>query len=665
MKKIFLLVLALFSSVIYSQTKGITYQAVILNPEGQHIPGFNNERSPLANTAICLRFSIYKEGVLEYQETKNTITDEFGMVNVTIGSGVYVGGTSTTLAGVNWDGNAKNLVVEVDPRGVCTNFIEISNQPFTYVPYAFYAENSGTPGPQGPAGPQGPQGIPGPQGPQGPAGTSGLPGATGPSGPQGPQGIAGPAGAIGPAGPQGLQGLQGVAGATGAAGPQGTAGINGASAYQVAVTNGFVGTEAQWLASLVGAQGAQGPQGPQGPAGTATSTIGSNASFSDAITTYYSDISICDNYTSIAVSNNGKFIIMGCKSDNSNGINGAGKVLVLKYENGIFEKIGQDLVGTLTNAQFGNQVGISGDGQTIFFTTGNVLDCCYIYKLVNNIWVLHSTISSFGGGSYKTRMNITADLIVHLDNSSNNTQSITFYKLIGTNWTPYQFFANGILSNGGGSQLEISNDGSIIALSNYGQNLGVIPSPWVLSNGRTGIFYFDGSNLIQKGNFIEGPSAKGWGYSYCLSDDGLKIGITTAGPYLPSPSYVRTYQFDSNSNIWQQYNNELIFSSQNNSSGNYGGGGIVYLDFDSSNNYLLVAHKIEFPQGAGSQIPGVFKSYYLLMKNQNNNWSQYGTAIDFKPVISSNYTNLPDNFEFKSNIFFHIIDSKLRIKDFN
>lgn len=271
MKKIFLLVLALFSSVIYSQTKGITYQAVILNPEGQHIPGFNNERSPLANTAICLRFSIYKEGVLEYQETKNTITDEFGMVNVTIGSGVYVGGTSTTLAGVNWDGNAKNLVVEVDPRGVCTNFIEISNQPFTYVPYAFYAENSGTPGPQGPAGPQGPQGIPGPQGPQGPAGTSGLPGATGPSGPQGPQGIAGPAGAIGPAGPQGLQGLQGVAGATGAAGPQGTAGINGASAYQVAVTNGFVGTEAQWLASLVGAQGAQ---GPQGPAGTANSNSG-------------------------------------------------------------------------------------------------------------------------------------------------------------------------------------------------------------------------------------------------------------------------------------------------------------------------------------------------------------------------------------------------------
>ena len=37
------------------------------------------------------------------------------------------------------------------------------------------------------------------------------------------------------------------------------AALNGASAYELAVANGFVGTETEWLASLVG------PQGPQGP----------------------------------------------------------------------------------------------------------------------------------------------------------------------------------------------------------------------------------------------------------------------------------------------------------------------------------------------------------------------------------------------------------------
>lgn len=45
-------------------------------------------------------------------------------------------------------------------------------------------------------------------------------------------------------------------GVQGPEGPPGTEG--GPSAYQIAVANGFTGSEAQWLASLVG---------PQGPAG--------------------------------------------------------------------------------------------------------------------------------------------------------------------------------------------------------------------------------------------------------------------------------------------------------------------------------------------------------------------------------------------------------------
>lgn len=50
----------------------------------------------------------------------------------------------------------------------------------------------------------------------------------------------------------------------------GLQGPAGASAYEVAVGNGFVGSEAAWLAALIGPagpQGAQGVAGPQGPAG--------------------------------------------------------------------------------------------------------------------------------------------------------------------------------------------------------------------------------------------------------------------------------------------------------------------------------------------------------------------------------------------------------------
>ncbi|MFF0630394.1 collagen-like protein [Streptomyces sp. NPDC004296] len=50
-------------------------------------------------------------------------------------------------------------------------------------------------------------------------------------------------------------------------GPPGERGPAGASAYEVAVADGFSGTPADWLASLVGPRGATGPQGPQGPVG--------------------------------------------------------------------------------------------------------------------------------------------------------------------------------------------------------------------------------------------------------------------------------------------------------------------------------------------------------------------------------------------------------------
>lgn len=141
-------------------------------------------------------------------------------------------------------------------------------------------------GPQGAAGATGAQGATGPQGPpgndglDGAAGPQGDPGADGASayeiavaggfvgteaawlaslvGPQGPQGEAGPTGATGP---------QGDPGAAGATGPAGADGADGASAYEVAVANGFLGDEAAWLASLVGPQGATGDTGPQGPQG--------------------------------------------------------------------------------------------------------------------------------------------------------------------------------------------------------------------------------------------------------------------------------------------------------------------------------------------------------------------------------------------------------------
>jgi hypothetical protein len=121
---------------------------------------------------------------------------------------------------------------------------------------------AGAPGPTGATGPQGPEG------PEGPAGPQGDPGPTGATGAQGPTGATGPQGETGPAGPQGPAGADStVPGPQGEAGITGADGADGLSAYEVALANGFVGTEIEWLSSLEGPQGEAGPEGPQGPAG--------------------------------------------------------------------------------------------------------------------------------------------------------------------------------------------------------------------------------------------------------------------------------------------------------------------------------------------------------------------------------------------------------------
>jgi hypothetical protein len=81
---------------------------------------------------------------------------------------------------------------------------------------------------------------------------------------------------VGDTGPQGPSGAAGTNGTNGTQGIQGEAGL---SAYEIALDNGFVGTEAEWLDSLVGEQGPQGIQGIQGIQGP-TGTAGTNATIS-------------------------------------------------------------------------------------------------------------------------------------------------------------------------------------------------------------------------------------------------------------------------------------------------------------------------------------------------------------------------------------------------
>ncbi|MBK6343226.1 MAG: tail fiber domain-containing protein [Flavobacteriales bacterium] len=213
-----------------------SYQSIIRDGSGVVQP----------NSAFTLGLEIHQTtaaGPTVYEESHAVTTNSFGLANVSVGGGFVISGT---MAGIDWSNGPYFIEVKVDGASMGTTQL-------LSVPYALYAEESGTPGPQGPQGPAGPTGATGATGPQGPTGPTGATGADGPPGPQGPMGPAGADGndgATGPQGPQGPQGPAGLTGATGATGPQGPQGPAGADGAANAwglngsatVATNFIGT---------------------------------------------------------------------------------------------------------------------------------------------------------------------------------------------------------------------------------------------------------------------------------------------------------------------------------------------------------------------------------------------------------------------------------------
>lgn len=122
---------------------------------------------------------------------------------------------------------------------------------------------------------RGEQGIQGLRGERGLQGERGLPGADGAKGDKGEQGERGLTGAKGDKGSDGLKGKDGLPGANGADGLPGKNGVDGKdgkSAYQIAVAQGFAGSEAAWLLSLKGEKGEKGDPG-SGGSGTDTTAL--------------------------------------------------------------------------------------------------------------------------------------------------------------------------------------------------------------------------------------------------------------------------------------------------------------------------------------------------------------------------------------------------------
>ena len=135
MNRLSLLFFIIFTCLGYSQTDGITYQAVIIDPYAQEIPGADISGNFLPNVDLQVRFTILDENdSIEFQEVHSTSTDTYGMINLIIGQGVA---TFSAFTEILWYGNPKDLKVEINLDG---SFSNLSQQPLLFVPYAYHRD---------------------------------------------------------------------------------------------------------------------------------------------------------------------------------------------------------------------------------------------------------------------------------------------------------------------------------------------------------------------------------------------------------------------------------------------------------------------------------------------------------------------------------------------
>ena len=132
-------IFCLLGTYASAQTLGINYQAIILDSQAQEVPGVNIEGNPLANTDVYIRFYIFNSDTIqEFSDHHFTTTDEYGMINLLIGSGVAF--EFMDFGNIVWDGSPKTLEVwySLDSN---EDFEHLATQGLSYTPHPMTPED--------------------------------------------------------------------------------------------------------------------------------------------------------------------------------------------------------------------------------------------------------------------------------------------------------------------------------------------------------------------------------------------------------------------------------------------------------------------------------------------------------------------------------------------
>ncbi|MFT5437960.1 MAG: hypothetical protein ACI840_002620 [Ulvibacter sp.] len=128
----FILLLLLYTNLNTAQSpEAFKYQAVARDAAGQ----------VLSNQPISFQMSILQgntSGINVYTETHTTITNDFGLVNLEIGNGIFMSGN---FSDIDWGMNNYYVQIEMDENGG-NNFQIMGVSQLLSVPYAIHAKTA-------------------------------------------------------------------------------------------------------------------------------------------------------------------------------------------------------------------------------------------------------------------------------------------------------------------------------------------------------------------------------------------------------------------------------------------------------------------------------------------------------------------------------------------
>jgi hypothetical protein len=675
MKKLLFILSLSFSSVLFAQERnGITYQALIVDPSGEFLPGADNNYSPLKNTSVCLQFHIIDStNSYEYSEQHTVTTDNFGMVNLVIGTGSAIGGVG--WENVSWSASAKSLKVDVDKTGSCSSFEELSNQPLTSVPFALYSPGSDTPGPQGDPGEEGMSAyevwldlgntgteqdfIDSLKGPEGDPGDPGDPGADGDSAydlwiAEGNTGTE----------QEFLDSLTGDDGDSAydiwiAAGNTGTEqefldslkatdGNDGDSAYDIWIAAGNTGTEQEFLDSLKATDGNDGDSAydiwiAAGNTGTAQEFLDSlkgqkgdpgqdgvssidNSLFSESSLINEYLVESFNQYSNPILSYDGNYLYTGDYMYNitsSGTYNNNGSLSLYEFNSSrlkkVFTTIGDDFSTTGVVKFLGKNVVqhqyLNGDATKIAISySGDNINYLKIFSFDHTTNLL-TEIQTLNKGSTNfdgIHFNYSGESFIMQKNNSAPSDSFTEYTL---NNGTYQV-SSSWSGTGKRGRIKINHQGNTAIVSNNYDAAGL----YVLKK--------NGTSWSQQGQTLNDNIGEfGLGWTFDISSDGNTIAYTEekmigTGSTRSWESNVKVYEY--NGSIWEQKGLALSFKER-----------IKDIKLDNLGTILLVGTYLEPESQSDSTKDDKLISYLF----EGNDWNQLGGIMRFDGIKSFDLEN--------------------------